>query len=892
MPKLISTCLFTLLFCSVLFLALHSQPAFAQSFPASDMITAKYQADQCLSVNGLVTATLPLVMSDCRGTNNQIWQRDSEASQWRTALDPSYCLATTDSSVYASGGLTVRPCVDVRALTLVANTTLSDSYTISGTSYVIDWGVYGFVAVAGQNGWTYQHWGWTQPALDIVNSQGCDIVYPFAATDSATYAREVACDQVARIQPPYVRPVAAKRNPAIFPGTVPSDTLTVTRTYAFDLNWKDQSYLRISAPTYNWKSTGLWALPDQPVRVTVSSATKDDMADVWLIIGEHTDILALESSNVQGDSFFRYPSVSSKMRLSVGENWVRNPYGGSIVLASYTNVDKIISVEISGAVQMPYLNVGQTSEAEWLAVRSSPVPYAELESELAVIHVPSSEIRELSFADAVNTANYYSLVGQMHNELSGLSATDVMTHQPALGKYRHVEDLQIADGWGHSGFPIMYYNEWHIGVPKEFVYKSAGWGVWHELGHNYQQDIWAIVYDVEVTVNIWSLFAQERLFGNSNLVDENSYASAIAILNDPLVTNKWEKANKLVFLDQIRLGFPELNWDLWTQLVRRYRDMPASEYDLITTDQLMRDKFLEVLCDITQTNLTPHFEAWTIDISQAPKDHCASKAPLTQAIWLIDGAKPLYHSGTGNGQIMRETWSNLSSGTAIVSLKSSSAYPSAPDTTSIISGLLESPTTLDSNQGERLRGYLHPPVSGEYRFWLAGGDSAQFLLSSDEEPIHATSLITADASSGYRAFDTYTVDVQRSISVTLQAGRKYYFEVVHQATTNTSRASVAWTIPASADSPFEPRKVIDGRYLSAYTGEIALKDQLVTEHVSPASPGSDVANVETAAATPMPTCTNNGDGCCCVLCNRGGLAWNWDFRFSTYQVRFSLCFFK
>lgn len=78
----------------------------------------------------------------------------------------------------------------------------------------------------------------------------------------------------------------------------------------------------------------------------------------------------------------------------------------------------------------------------------------------------------------LNTANYYSLVGQMHNELSGLSATDVMTHQPTLqGKYRHVEDLQIADGWGHSGFPIMYYNEWQIGVPKEFIYKSAGWGI-------------------------------------------------------------------------------------------------------------------------------------------------------------------------------------------------------------------------------------------------------------------------------------------------------------------------------------------------------------------------------------------------------------------------------
>ena len=78
---------------------------------------------------------------------------------------------------------------------------------------------------------------------------------------------------------------------------------------------------------------------------------------------------------------------------------------------------------------------------------------------------------------------------------------------------------------------------------------------------------WSYVFGTEVTVNLWSLFAQERLYGNSGLVDGDSYAGAIAVLNDPLVTDKWANANQLVFLDQIRLGFPKLNWNLWTQLI-------------------------------------------------------------------------------------------------------------------------------------------------------------------------------------------------------------------------------------------------------------------------------------------------------------------------------------
>ena len=118
---------------------------------------------------------------------------------------------------------------------------------------------------------------------------------------------------------------------------------------------------------------------------------------------------------------------------------------------------------------------------------------------------------------------------------------------------------------------------------------------------------------------------------------------------------------------------------------------------------------------------------------------------------------------------------------------------------------------------------------------------SKFLLSSAEDPLHATSLITVEGYTDYRAFDTYTVDVQRSLSVTLQAGRKYYFEVLHKEAGGGDNVSVAWTIPTSTDYPFEPRKVIDGRYLSPYRGDLALQKRLASGQSSPVLPGSDVS---------------------------------------------------
>ncbi|MFN8442821.1 MAG: M60 family metallopeptidase [Caldilineaceae bacterium] len=786
------------------------------------MISPVNASGVCITIVGELIALPTIQPLVCRGQADQTWQIDGDG-KWHSGADTNYCLARKSNGSWT---LTVLPCTDVRTLQLTPDATNSAVYNVVGDTLALD--NYGSeVGLYPKHGNANQQWRWFQDDLATVTAQGCAITYPFPASDTATYERELACDRVSRVQPPYIVPDTAVRT-TMFPGPVDSGLPSITQTFAFNLQFKASDYLRMAAPPQNWQSTGLYAPPNQMIRVSVRDATAEDLAAVYAQIGVHMDHLTPNSGNVQGDNFLRHPSVVLRVRLLPGENLVRSPYGGPIILVSDKSLDKTITVEVANAVQAPYFKSGETSEEQWLARRGLGVPYAEIEGELAVLHVPTSEINTVSYADIQAVADYYTQMVRYHYALSGLGDDAALPNQTPQGKHRHVEDIQIGGGWGHSGFPAMYFNAWHIGVPEEAVYKSAGWGVYHELGHNHQMGAWSYVFGTEATVNLWSLYAQESFFGNSRLVDSDSYSEAIARLNDNTITDKWGSAGafeQLVFLDQIRLAFPQLDWNLWTQLIRHYREMSSSDYNALDTDQKKRDQFLMILCDLTNSNLTPHFEAWTLPISDSAKSYCANKPALTVQPWTIDGAKPLYYPGDGNGNLRREWWSNLP-GTTLDDLLNAPSYPGQPTGTEIITGTLEGPRDWGSNYGERLRGYLHPPVTGNYEFWLAGDDAAQLRLSSDEDPIHAQALLTLTQHTGYRDFDATVASIQRSQPVVLEAGRQYYVEVIHKEEGGGDHVSVAWTIPAGPSTPREARKVIDGRYLSPYTGDLALRNEV------------------------------------------------------------------
>src|SRR5208283_2574288 len=99
---------------------------------------------------------------------------------------------------------------------------------------------------------------------------------------------------------------------------------------------------------------------------------------------------------------------------------------------------------------------------------------------------------------------------------------------------------------------------------------------------------------------------------------------------------------------------------------------------------------------------------------------------------------------------------------------------------------LQGITGYGVNYGERISGYLTPPATGNYYFWLSGSDSAQLWISDDNTPADAAlraSVLPAPNGSAPPYFGTgpqqWTVQPsQQSAWLTLVAGQQYYIEVL------------------------------------------------------------------------------------------------------------------
>jgi PA14 domain len=167
--------------------------------------------------------------------------------------------------------------------------------------------------------------------------------------------------------------------------------------------------------------------------------------------------------------------------------------------------------------------------------------------------------------------------------------------------------------------------------------------------------------------------------------------------------------------------------------------------------------------------------------------------------------------GASAGSLRREVWNGIS-GTQLTSLYASTAWPNGPGTVGTVSSF-ESPQNAGDNFGERLRGYITAPTTGDYTFWIAGDDQCELRLSTDAHPGRATVIAKVSASTAYRAWNTAAE--QKSALIRLTAGTRYYIEARHKEGTGGDHLSVGWQgpgitgeaerpIPASRLTPFDP----------------------------------------------------------------------------------------
>ena len=143
------------------------------------------------------------------------------------------------------------------------------------------------------------------------------------------------------------------------------------------------------------------------------------------------------------------------------------------------------------------------------------------------------------------------------------------------------------------------------------------------------------------------------------------------------------------------------------------------------------------------------------------------------------------------GKIFREYWLKVP-GSKMPDLKNHAAYPDRPSGRDFLTKL-EAPAQFAEEFGARIRGYVHPPISGMYTFWVCSDDNAEVWLSSDETPATRRKICSLDGAA--KPGDWEYQPTTRSGAIPLRAGRRYYIEVLHKDGSLEDHVAVGWRLP-------------------------------------------------------------------------------------------------
>jgi hypothetical protein len=219
-------------------------------------------------------------------------------------------------------------------------------------------------------------------------------------------------------------------------------------------------------------------------------------------------------------------------------------------------------------------------------------------------------------------------------------------------------------------------------------------------------------------------------------------------------------------------------------------------------------------------------------------------------------ACPAISGDPARGSLLFESWPLDTGGWgSLRELTDCWDYPDKPHE-SFWQQIFERPDEGNNYFGERARGYLYPPETGDYTFWIASDDNSELYLSTDEDPAHAVLVANVTSWTGWRQWNAFAS--QQSPAIRLTAGKRYYIEALFCSGSGAGFLSVGWRGPGVTPGPggrFDPA-VIDGRYLAPFLrnpepllmaqspapadGAVAVNSRLLTWVAGPTAQQHDV----------------------------------------------------
>ena len=220
------------------------------------------------------------------------------------------------------------------------------------------------------------------------------------------------------------------------------------------------------------------------------------------------------------------------------------------------------------------------------------------------------------------------------------------------------------------------------------------------------------------------------------------------------------------------------------------------------------------------------------------------------------------------GKIDYDYWLNIGGGTAVSNLTSNPNYPNNPSGHLILSSF-DAPYDWADNYGGRIQGYILPPITGYYVFWISSDDNSELWLSpnGNGNPSNKAKIASVPSCTPHNTWNWYSQ--QQSAGVYLVAGQKYYIEALQKEGNGGDNLSVAWQLPGTT---FDTNAglPIPGQYIEPYSTipftpapfTIGV-NALTTDDATPALSGlvsNAAVTVTVRVAGTCYTAINNGDG--------------------------------
>lgn len=377
-----------------------------------------------------------------------------------------------------------------------------------------------------------------------------------------------------------------------------------------------------------------------------------------LQIGCHTDDLSQKKNP-------KRPPVVVERHAVPGDLVVTPQHGGLVYFymndSQFDDNAGAMRVAIVGALPAAVIRKGSPLLRAWPSrVAHITAPWGEFHGDHVILTLPIDVMREVK--DPGRLMDWFDTVYLHYCDLDG--------RPPSARKERFVPDVELSHGLAHSGYPIMYTQsstqppseasivQLEANLARDAAGQSDGtslatarntWAFLHELGHNFQRREYTFEGTIEVTNNIFVLYACHKM-GLKHVLDRvvngpgghygsRSLGSSKArdYMERGANFEDWKKDKCLALYCYTEL-IDEFGWDAFKRMFRTYRVLPPDRRP--RNDDEKRDLFLKVMSRCTNRNLAPFMDRWGIPISSNARTAVSRLRPWSGPAAVVEPPPP------------------------------------------------------------------------------------------------------------------------------------------------------------------------------------------------------------------------------------------------------------